>query len=984
MRQVFTIAAHGRLADLLAEGILARHGANPLELARITVLLPTRRACRAMREAFLRIGGGRPMVLPRMLPLGEVDEDAFAFVEDGANGLDLPPAMPPLARQCLLARIIGQAVDPATGEPPSVEQALGLAEALALLLDQVQAEELSFDRLDAIGLDLPAHWQRVVAVLRVITQHWPPLLAAAGRIDPMARRVALMRRQAEIWARHPPEGPVIAAGSTGSHPATAALLAAVATLPQGAVVLPGLDRDIDEDSWTALEPTHPQYGLKRLLATIGAERNTVADWHPLPPPPPRAALIRDLFRPAATADAWTETTVDAAAAEGLFRLDCRTPREEATAIALIFRETLETPGKTAALVTPDRDLARRVAEQMRRWGVNIDDTAGVPLGQTMVGRFLRLVAEAALDGFSPVALLALLRHPLCALGRGIGARAVADFDRHLARGPKPAAGWGDYRHRLDALESSGKLSPARLLGLNGLIELAAAAAQPLATALARPTAPLPDLVRAHIASAEALAGTVETEGWKTLWRGTDGEAVQTFLRDALEATADLNAVAPTTYGAIFDTLAAGVAVRPRFGGHPRLLILGPLEARLQSADVMLLGGMNEGAWPRDPAPDPWMSRKMRADFGLPPPERRIGLAAHDVMVAMGAPTAILTRAEKMGGAPTEPSRWLRRLDAVLAAGGAPCLAAGPWLDWTRGLDAAPATVPPPQPPAPCPPLSARPRELSATHIEMLRRDAYGIYAKYVLRLRKLDDREQKASPADLGTLMHKMLETFIQKGGRSDDPDALDALRVLAATALAEHDVPPELAPFWRSRIDRALTWFVATDGPRRAAIDQVFVECEGAWKFTPRLGLDFTVTAKADRLDVGRDGQVTVIDYKTGVLPSMKEVAAGYAPQLPLEGAIVRNGRFQKVTSKTVNGLEYWRVNGGGQGGERKELEEVAALIAAAEDGIRGLIDHYDDPAHPYLPRAVEGAAPKYSDYLILERLAEWAAADGGTEGES
>jgi ATP-dependent helicase/nuclease subunit B len=977
MRRVFAIAAHGRFADLLAQGILSRHGDDPLSLARVTVLLPTRRACRTLREAFLRARGGRPSVLPRLLPLGEVEEESLAFLPDAGAELALPPAASPLARRCLLTRIIAAVADPATGETPTPGQALGLAEALAALLDQVQAEELSFDRLEEIGLDLPEHWRRVAAVLNTITHAWPQVLAETGRIDPMARRVALMRRQTEAWTAHPPADPVIAAGSTGSHPATARLLAAVAGLPAGAVVLPGLDRDLDAASWAALEPSHPQYGLKHLLAVIGCDRAEVADWLPQPPPPPRVALLRETFRPAATAGAWTEMRLPAAAAEGVFRLDCANPREEATAIALIFRETLETPGRTAALVTPDRDLAQRVAEQMRRWGVEIDDSAGVPLGQSPVGRFLRLVLEATADGFSPVALLAVLRHPLCALGRGLGADAVADFDRFLARGPKPAPGWDDYRRRLDALDEENRLAAPRLLVLSGLIELFAAAAAPFAEILSRVAADLPTLLAAHVACAEALAGNVEVEGWEALWRGEDGAAAHDFFAEALSA-ADLGQIAPAAYGEAFDALTAGVAVRPRFGGHPRLHVLGPLEARLQPADVMILGGMNEGAWPRDPAPDPWMSRGMRAAFGLPPTERRVGLAAHDVLMAAAAPTLIFTRAEKAGGAPTEPSRWLRRLDAVLAAGGA-TLPRGPWLAWARALDAAPAVATPPRPPAPKPPVEARPRRVAATKVEMLMRDAYAFYARSVLGLYPLDPREQEVSPADLGNLMHKVLETLVAEGGSSKDPDALERLTVLADAALAEHDVPPELAPFWRARIGRALAWFVATDAPRAAAVQAV--EAEGEWTLTPSSGRDFVLTAKADRIDLDADGGVTVIDYKTGALPSATAVAGGKSPQLPLEGAIVRAGGFPGLKSRSVAALEYWRIHGLGEGGERRVLKDAAALIDAAEAGLRALVDRYDDPATPYPPRAETGRAAFYADYLVLERLAEWAAA-GEDEG--
>jgi len=979
--QVFNIPAHVRFAEGLALGIMARHGNDLLTLSRVTVLLPTRRACRTLREAFLRLGDGKPMILPRMLPLGDVDEDALAFVDNTADSLDVPPAISTLARHCLLARAISKIADPTTGETPPVDQALGLAEALAALLDQVQAEGLSFEKLDAMELDLPEHWQRVRSVLNTISNIWPQLLEAVGCVDPMERRVQLMAAQTEAWLASPPDGPIIAAGSTGSHPASAALMAVVANLPQGAVVLPGLDRPLDDESWAAIEPTHPQYGLKNLLAVLGMQRSDVGNWIDPDKAPLRQALMRHVFRPAQTTDVWPGVKIPAEAMDDLYRIDCATVREEATVIALIFRQTLQTPGKTAALVTPDRDLAQRVAEHMQRWGIDIDDSAGVPLGQSPVGRYLRLIADAVIAGLPPVATLAMLRHPLCAVASD---HVIADFDTMLARGALPEPGFAEYYRRLDALEDKARLSQDRIEALRGLLGSLQDACGPFWHVVQAGEQDLPTLLHAHLTCAEALATTEESTGAENLWRGEDGEAAQTFCIEALQVTDDLGPVAPSAYATILDSLIASIAVRPRFNSQPRLQILGAMEARMQPADVMILGAMNEGMWPRTPPPDPWMSRGMRAAFGLPVLERRIGLAAHDVMMASGAPELVLTRSEKSGGAPTEPSRWLRRLDAVLsAADGNLVVQQGPWLKWARDLDAAPTVIVPPMPPQPKPPLEARPRELYVTRVETLRRDAYGVYAQYVLKLRALDDREQATSPADLGNMMHDILENFIGNGGKSSDPDALQVLQNMADAALAQHTVPPTLAPFWRARIGRALEWFVSTDAPRWAELDGALVERTGAWSFETKSGRGFTVKAKMDRIDIGRNGEVTVIDYKTGTVPGQKEVKAGYAPQLPLEGAIVRYGKVKDLKSNAISGLEYWQINGSGAGGKHSPLNDVDALVDEAAEGIKALINLYDDPDVPYVPRAVAGYAPTYSDYLVLERLAEWksSGSEGGME---
>ena len=396
--KVCTIPPHRDFVTALARGLLGRFGDAPESLAPVLVLLPTRRACRTLREAFLRLSGGAPLLLPRLRPIGDVDEDDFALSagedlppEDGAL-FEAPPAIAELKRQLLLARLIL-----ARERDASAEQAVLLAQALARLLDQTQTERLSFDRLaDLAPADLSTHWQQTLEFLKIVTENWPGVLAGNGLTDPAARRNLLLERLQERWAQSPPDHPVIAAGSTGSIPATADLLATVAALPDGQVVLPGLDRHLDAESWAAVEADegHPQFGLARLLQRLEIRREDVQDWpEPAPgegaarrnAPPARARLISEALRPAGTTEAWARKPLDgdtlaAALGSDLSRIACRDPGEEARVIALAFRQVLDTPGKTATLVTPDRELGRRVAAEMQRWGVRVDDSAGVPPG----------------------------------------------------------------------------------------------------------------------------------------------------------------------------------------------------------------------------------------------------------------------------------------------------------------------------------------------------------------------------------------------------------------------------------------------------------------------------------------------------------------------------------------------------------------------------------------------------------------------------
>ncbi|NNG04161.1 MAG: double-strand break repair protein AddB [Inquilinus sp.] len=985
---LYTIPPGTPFVDALAVGILERAGDDPLALGRVTILLPTRRACRSLREAFLRLAPGDPpaLLLPRMAPLGDIDPEALELeVEDLpglADALDLPSAISELRRRILLARLVlGRRDLPATPD-----QAAWLAAELGRLIDQVTTERLDFaDLAGLVPVELAEHWQQTLAFLEIVTARWPEILAAEGAIDAAERRNRILDSRAEAWRRRPPADPVIAAGSTGTVPATAGLLEVVARLPVGALVLPGLDREMDGESWDAVDETHPQAGMKRLLERIGVDHRAVPDWPAAAKaggsPPGRARLVGEIMRPAATSEAWRGLApVDEAALTGITCIDCPTPREEATVIALLMREALETPGRTAALVTPDRGLARRVAAAHARWGLAVDDSGGRPLADTPAGLFLRLVAQAAADGLAPLALLAVLKHPLAAGGEaaaGFRAR-VRALERAALRGPRPASGAAGLVAALQAADEKRFDRPAERAALVEWVGRLAACFAPLAR-LAEGEAALGDLLAAHMAVAEALAATADEPGAARLWRHDDGEAAAGFAAELAEAAADFPALPLVRYPGLIEALMAGRVVRPRYGEHPRLSIWGPLEARLQSADLLILGGLNEGTWPADPAVDPWLSRPMRVQFGLPAPERRIGLAAHDVTQALAAPRVVLTRSERVEGAPTVPSRWLSRLAAVIGEDAMAALNGdgAPWRHWTVALDR-PDAVRPCPPPAPRPPVAARPRRLSVTGVGTWMTNPYAIYARHILRLEPLEAIEADPGAAERGEVIHNALSAFVATDGGGLTDDALARLLAEGRVAFAALAAYPEAGAFWWPRFERIAAWFVGHEAERRAVAMPAATECKGRLSFDGPAG-EFTLTARADRIDKRADGTLAIIDYKTGAVPTDKQIAAGYAPQLPLEALIAAAAGFEGVAAAAVAELAHWRLSGGDPAGEEKPVRIVLDdLIRQTETGLRRLIARFDDPDTPYLARPRPDFIYRFDDYEHLARVLEWSAGGG------
>jgi ATP-dependent helicase/nuclease subunit B len=985
--RVYTLPPSAPFVDTLARGLLARSHGDPLSLAAVTVLLPTRRAARALRDAFLRAAEGRAAILPRMLPLGDLDAEELALNDDAAAAL--PPAIAPLRRQLMLARLVLHSGRFASG----LEQATALAEALGRFLDAIATEEIDAKKLAAIvPEDLAAHWQQTLTFLEIATKLWPRILAGEGALDPAARRNAVLAAQARSWRRQPPLSPVIAAGSTGSIPAAARLLKIVARLPAGEVILPGLDQSLDAPAWEALEEHHPQFALKRLIETIGITREAVRPWPDAPramaAASPRAALISELFRPASTVERWQGLALPPAATAGCRALTAADQQEEAEAIALMLRETLETPARTAALVTPDRALAARVAIALKRWGIAVNDSGGRPLAEMPVGLFLRLIGAAVRTRMAPLDTLALLKHPLAT-----GAETAARFRRQaralelaVFRGPRPGPGFAAIRAALTQAEERrfGRRVPrAGLLAwLDGLEAIFAPFATLFGTG--REPHPLAAWVEAHLALAEALAATAERPGAERLWRREDGEAAAALFDTLLRSAHDFPALGGEDYLALLDRFLQQTPVRPVVDVHPRLAILGLLEARLQHFDRIVIGGLNEGRFPNPAAADPWLSRPMQQALGLPTGDRAIGQQAHDLAQLLGAPEVILTRAARVDKAPARASRWWLRLETVLrAAGIAPLDAATPpWHRWSVALNTPAQPPEPAAPPMPRPPLALRPRRLSVSDIETWARDPYSLFARRILKLEPLEPIDADVDAAERGRFIHAALDAFQRAYPAALPEDALARLLDEGAAAFGARLAKPEVAAFWWPRFERIAAWFLAREAERRPMIAASATEIRGSVAFrTP--GGPFTLHAKADRLDRLHAGRVVIIDYKTGSLPSGADVARGFSPQLPLEAWIAAAAGFGEgfVPPEGECGLEYWQLSGGEPAGEVKPLAgDMAALIAAARDGLIALVTRFDDPATPYtaLPRAKRG--PRFSPYAHLARRDEWRQAE--TEG--
>lgn len=970
---VYTIPPHRAFADALAAGLIARFGRGDMGLAQGIVLVPNNRAARAVADAFVRRSGGA-LLLPRLVPVGdpEMDERIGGALEPLGEGDELPPAVEPLERLFLLARLVQQHL----GDIDAAE-ALRLAEDLARTLDQLLVEGVDPSRLREFAADLPdlsLHWQLSLERLAIILDQWPRLLAARGRIDLADRRNRLLAAVAERWRRRPPAGFVAAVGITSAAPAVAGLLRTVSRLEDGLVIFPGLDLGMAEDEWDSLGPhepdeetglrrrpieTHPQFHLKLLLDRMGVGRGEVERWRwggGRDAPAARSRAIANAMKPAAFTDRWQDLHPADRRLTGVRALELADPAEEAQTIAIALREALETPGRTAALVTPDRALARRVSTHLRRWGVEADDSAGRPLSQLAPGTLLLALATAAAEQFAPVPLLALLKHPLVMKGEGRlewldGTRAL---DLAL-RGPRPPTGLDGITEHL--AERGGRDSERRERAFSWW-KTVAPRLRSLERGFRVERSGLPALLGLLRESASELSGD-------EIWSGPAGRAAAGLLESAEPASAHgPSRLSPASLPALLEQLLAAVAVRPPYGQHPRIFIWGLIESRLQSADLVILGGLNEGVWPQLPVPDPWLAPRVRHELGLPSLERRIGLAAHDFAVALGGREVLVSRARRDVRSPAIASRFWLRLEAMTAG-----ITRSPrHRGWARGLDR-PSDFLPADRPAPRPAAALRPRRIAVTDVDRLKADPFAFYARKMLGFAPLDAIDADPSAAWRGSAVHKVLEAWMK-----EDQCEPSRLRPRAEALLGESTAHPLMRALWQPRLLEAIDWIAAEMAKnlasgRRPAAAEAKGKCE----------MDgITLYGEADRIDRFADGSLAIVDYKTGTPPGPKAVAEGYSMQLGLLGLIAQRGGFENIHGLPAC-FEYWslaRKAGklgyvaspvAGRGGiDPAEFTTMAQrnFLAAAARWLTG--------DEPFTAKLHPEHAP-YGDYDQLMRLDEW-----------
>lgn len=953
MAGVYNIPSGYSFLESFAKGLVKMGQNDPFSLSQMEIFLPSRRACIEVQRAMMRQGRGQCFLLPKLIPLGDLDADEV-FLTPPLGAGEILPLIPSFKRLSLLTKLIEEYTEN-SGIPSTPALSLKLAKSLVSLMDQAIIENIPWESLlHLVPAEFASHWQLTLNFLEIIIAHWPKILEEKGFAEPYTRHHQVVKAMISSWEHSPPSHPLIAAGSTGTMPATFQLLQAIARLPQGCVILPGLDTSLTEKEINDLTSCHPQYAPTRFVQKMNLVPSSISSWPGLEEQKTECLARAQLFSAALKSSFSKTGSSPEKALENVYRVLCSSPQEEALAIAILIRQQLEEPHLRTALITSDLKLVERVKEELKRWKIEIDSSAGEPFSQTPPGVFLNLCIEFAENPHDHVALLSLSKHPLFLLKQPVASlrRDIRQFEKRVLRqGKNPSFTVNPPRN--DDVERWLHLLQDLILPFKMMNK-----------------ATFEELLCLHSTMAETLS--MDEQGECQLWKGMKGETLKNFIETLKRTTSDFPSLTLREYSAVFKEFMIGQSLRFRPQKHPRLAILGPIEARLFYADVMILGGLNEGNWPPEITLDPWLNRPMRKEMGFPSPERRIGLSAHDFGQAFASPKIYLTRALKVEGTPTMACRWLERLDVYLKSWGLSFPEEPRVLEWARQLDQS-ETSKIENPPIPSPPALTRPRRLSVTQIETWMRDPYALYASMILSLSSLDALNAEIGPADRGTLIHKVFEQFFKMCPDPHQKESLEILLFIGKTLFEPYEEHPSVKLFWWPRFYHLAQWFIDNEKATRLPGTQTFTEVRGCLTFNTSQG-PFECIAKGDRIDLLPNGSLRIIDYKTGMPPLEQDVTLGFSPQLPLEGAIAMSQGFEGISATHIESLQFWWLKGDRSGGIIKPLSgDPHERSSKALEGLKRMVLMFEDEKIPYPACPLSDKRLKYNDYEQLARLQEW-----------
>lgn len=918
---VVRFQGEGSILERAAKAMAALTHDNPLALIHHTLFLPTRRSARAFEKCLAAHTEHGLFSPPRIIALTDFPPEAF----DCEQSAILPTAT---ERHLLMVELLrGKHFDALLGEQKSLPQLLSHASALLDQIDELFLFEVPQDNLSSlVRHDLPQNQIQALRVLHQVYSEWEPFLKRQGFCDPTQMRVVRYREYIKTLRDYP--HPVIALGIEAAYGFVRDLLKAIMKTRGGAVILGGPE-DGELSRRDSEKAHHPDFHLNRLLESMGCERSTLSFINSTKEHP-RRLLLEGVFQN--HTNVTTSGPLKEEETKNLFLLESGTLFEEAEAITLMMAEAVVDPLKTVALVTTNQTLTAYVMALLERFGIKADHSKAHAFRSTPLGRLLLLVASFLVSPYSPVTLLSLLKHPYVSLDQGrLSVLALARFlENNVMRTDRMVRGERDLF--IKTMPEGEKALLTKLLNMKERGQNLLHGKEP--TSLAQALLLLQS-------SLEELCFKTTLEGIGSIYDTPEGEKFKGWIASVMVSPLGKTTLEMQHFPSILRELMDAIPVSKAWGYHPRVFILGPLETRLLSFDRVILADFNEGRWPRKSSDAVWMNQRMRQDVGIVSDVIQMSQEADDLRALLSLKEVFITRALRVDGSPSVPSRWLLRLQAFCTQKNVQLSSVDHYKEWARLIWHEPLKkvnplLRPLEKPMALPPLGARPKRLTISGLNLLKRNPYAFYVNSILKLNALKPLIHQLDALQFGVRLHQVLADalILEDSGSRLTHDVLNAL---GGRIFASYTSSPLWRYFWQHRLNECFDHFLSLDKNLSYAPQKRFGEVKVTFPFHTDFG-DFEIIAKADRLDLITPHGAVLIDYKTGRTPTASSIKKGEDIQLALEGVMVNEGAFRICDAQVTKGLEYWDL----KNGRRVSVEEVDTVIGNAESALIELLEQY------------------------------------------
>ncbi|MBX9697626.1 MAG: hypothetical protein K2X53_06040, partial [Alphaproteobacteria bacterium] len=707
------------ILDRVAKSMAALTHDNPLALVHHTLFLPTRRSARAFEKCLAAHTTQGLISPPRIIALTDFPPEAFDW-----EGVTILPTV--TERQLLMVELLrGKRFDVVLGKQKSLPQLLNYASALLDQIDELLLFEVAEDKLSKlVRHDLPQNQIQALHVLHQAYRDWEPFLDRQGFRDPTKVRVARYRAYIKTLHDHP--HPVIALGIEAAYGFVRDLLKAILNARKGEIILRGGEEEAT-NTRDSEKSHHPDFHRNRLLRSLGLDHSDLSSLKK-EGVSPRRHLLEGVFQGRTHEN--SPSPLSEEEIKNLSLLESGTLFEEAEVITLMMAEGVADPLKTVALITTNQTLSSHVMALLKRFGINPDHSKAHAFSQTPLGRLLHLVASFLVDPYSPVTLLSLLKHPYVSLDQGrLPVLVLARFlENNVMRTDRMVHSERDLFSK--TMPEAEKALFTKLLNLKERGQQLLHTKEPTSFSQALL------LVQSTL---EALSLKTTLEGIGDIYDTPEGAKFKVWSAAVMTSPLGKTTIEMRCFPSVLRELVDAIPVSKAWGYHPRAFILGPLEARLLSFDRVILADFNEGRWPRKSGDAVWMNQRMKQDVGIVSDVIQMSQEADDLRALLSMGEVFITRALRVEGSPSVPSRWLLRLQAFLAQKGVQLSSVEHYKEWARScwhepLKEGDVPLRPLEKPMAHPPLDARPKRLTISGLNLLKRNPYAFYVSTILKL----------------------------------------------------------------------------------------------------------------------------------------------------------------------------------------------------------------------------------------------------------